>query len=121
MTTFEWLRARLVGGIDGPCVGERVEPLDRLRATEWSREFEELMRNRLIMGRFRYAPMRSADKGNYDNMGSAIQRLEKYIETGNLEHVVDAANLCMVEFEHGNHPLRHFAAVDDGEHTRKIR
>lgn len=109
-----------MGKIAGRCLDDSVEPLGSLRATEWSREFEDLMRNRLIMGRFRYAPMRSPEKGAYDNVGSAQKRLRLYLETGNVEHLVDVANLCLIEFEHGNHPERHFAASDDGEHVPRI-
>lgn len=107
-------------GIPGVCLYDRVEPLDALRGTEWSREFETLMRNRLVMGRFRYAPVHSAEKCAKDNIGAAQKRLRLYLETGNVEHLVDAANLCLIEFEHGNHPERHFAASDDGEHVSRL-
>lgn len=119
-TNFEWMRDRLMSKVMSPCVGDLVEPLDSLKATEWSLEFEQLMRNRLLMGRFRYAPMRSPEKGAYDNVGSAQKRLRLYLETGNVEHLVDVANLCLIEFEHGCHPERHFAASDDGEHVPRI-
>ena len=116
----DWIRARLLAQVvDGP-VGDKAEHLIELRKSEWSPLFERLMRNRLLVGRFRYAKMGSPEKGSYDCVGSAIARLQRYQSSGNLEHLVDAANLCLVEFEHGNHPERHFAAADDAEHVEKI-
>ncbi len=94
-----------------------VPPLEQLRETEWVAEFESLMRNRLIMGRFRYGPMRDPAKANYDTVGACIRRLENYAKSGNLESLVDVANLCMVEFRHPRHPLAHWAPEDDGEHV----
>lgn len=77
------------------------------------------MRNRLIMGRFRYGPLARAQKGTHDYISSAIKRLEKYKETGNDELLVDVANLCLVEFVTGAHPKKHFASIDDSEHATK--
>lgn len=71
------------------------------------------------MGRYRYAKMNSPDKGGYDCVGSAMKRLQLYVETGNQEHLVDAANLCLVEFVAGDHPDKHFEAADDGEHVAR--
>ena len=68
------------------------------------------------MGAFRYGLLKD-QVGGYDNVGSAIRRLEHYRRTGNCEHLVDAANLMMIEFVSSVHPLKHFTSVDDGEHT----
>jgi hypothetical protein len=44
--------------------------------------------------------------------------LRKYKADGNQEHLVDAANLCMVEFiQPACHPSPHFTPSDDGEHA----
>lgn len=116
-TVIELLRKHLLSRIvDGP-VGDKQDSLESLRGSEWCLEFENFMRNRLLMGRFRYGSMGS--KPGYDNIGSAMRRLVLYQRTGNLEHLVDVANLCMVEFVHSEHPLRHFEAGDDGEHAEK--
>lgn len=69
------------------------------------------------MGYFRYGPM--GKKPGYDNIGSVKKRIELYEQTGNLEHLVDIANLAMVEFVEGQHPNRHFSASDDGIHVEK--
>ena len=91
-----------------------------LEQSQWCTQFERLMRYRLMMGAFRYGPMRPQKPNGYDNIGSAIERLQAYREGGNLEHLVDAANLCLVEFVTGQHPNRHFEAIDDGPHTKKL-
>jgi len=117
-TIHDLIRARiLVRVIDG-ALGDKREPLDALRASEWSPKFERRMREGLLMGRFRYGAMGRKDRRNYDRIGSARKRLAEYLETGNLELLSDAANLCMLEFEHGTHPLKHWGPVDDGEHVQ---
>ena len=88
--------------------------------SEWSYEFEQLMRNRLVMGSYRYGRLGSKGKPQFDRM-SYIQRIIiEYNETGNLECLVDIANLALVEFVEGIHPKRHFKAVDDGDHAESI-
>ena len=95
---------------------------EAVEAAEWSSQFEQLMRNRLVVGRFRYGPLANKmDRGVFESIPSAINRLIKYLDDGNLEHLVDAANLCMVEFEKGRHPKRHFKATDDGPHVERRR
>ena len=116
--THDVLRQRLLSRVlDAPT----SIPADGLRDAQWSREFERLMRNRLLMGAFRYGPLRDQVPNGYDNIGSAIQRLRLYQAGGNLEHLVDAANLCLVEFVTGQHPQRHFESADDGIHTEALR
>jgi len=96
-----------------------MPPLDALLQSEWSAEFEQRMRNRLVMGALRYGRMGDRDKPTYDRISSIIRRLQAYRATGNLEHLVDAACLLMLEFVEGLHPLRHWGPGDDGEHTRE--
>ncbi len=92
-----------------------------LAETEWSGEFEQLMRNRLIFGAYRYGyRINDPKKPAYDRIGSAFLRLKKYQKTGNREHLVDVANMLLLEFEEGIHPLSHFEAGDDTQHTKKL-
>lgn len=97
--------------------------LDELRRTQWSDEFErlwrerwgapldgqflDLMHNRLVMGALRYGLLGRPGKPAYDNVGSIRRRLAKYHEDGNLEHMVDTANIALVEYVEGKHPNRH--------------
>ncbi|MFO1461277.1 MAG: hypothetical protein U1G08_17975 [Verrucomicrobiota bacterium] len=93
-----------------------------LEASEWCPQFERLMRNRLIMGALRYGKINAPGKIPYARVPSMYRRLAAYGRTGNLEMLVDVANLCLLEFVEGRHPLRHFRAVDDSqEHVQKAR
>jgi len=73
------------------------------------------------MGALRYETFeekRHKDHG-YDLIGSAIKRLELYQKTGNMEHLVDVANLCMIEFNYPSHKNPNWESVDDGIHVEK--
>lgn len=114
----DWIRQRLLQrkGLGDP---PRFKPSDfaTLQKTEWSPEFEQLMRNRLLMGAFRYGTMaekrRDATKNRWDLMGAIDSKVKLYEETGNTEYLVDAANYLMLAFEFDPHPKKHFQALDD--------
>ena len=91
--------------------------LDNLIKSEWSPEFEKLMRNRLIMGYFRYGPFHRQNRTTEQMLAGIEKRVELYRQTGNDELLVDIANLAMKEFSTGNHPKKHFHSIDDGEHV----
>lgn len=93
---------------------------DELSKSEWSTEFERLMRNRFILGAYRYGKINHSgkvQKTKYDRISSMLKRLEKYNETGNKEFLVDVANLCLLEFVECHHPNANFTSIDDGEHV----
>lgn len=94
--------------------------LDGLKESEWDKEFEELMRNRLIMGAIRYGRIKASGKPKYDRVASIIKRMKNYEQTGNKEFLVDCANLYMLEFVECHHPQAHFNSIDDGEHVKII-
>jgi len=106
---------------------QEIEPVTKkysikeLRKTEWDPEFEQLMRNRQIVGAIRYEPKVKGKKADYEHIPSSIERLKKYQETGNQEYLVDVANLCMIEFMMPSIDKEvFFEAMDDGEHCKKI-
>jgi len=94
-----------------------IPAIESLRESEWSPKFERLMRNRLIMGAFRYGLLNATGKPKYDRMDSIAKRAKLYKDTGNIEILVDIANMALLEFEEGDHDSRHFKAADDGLHT----
>jgi hypothetical protein len=91
-------------------------PLDfeELQKSEWSEEFETLMRNRLLMGAFRYGRLHDPDKPNYNRMKGIISHLVQYEHTHNKEHLVDIANIALCEFAEGS---GWFLSIDDGQHV----
>lgn len=96
-----------------------MPPPEVLRKTQMSQRFITLMENRMIMGTLRYGKWQD-NKANgirYDRIGSVRKRLDIFQETGNLEVLVDVANLVMIEFEISDHPNAHFGSIDDGHHV----
>lgn len=120
----DMLRARLhlrAGLAERPKAKYSLKSLEK---TEWSPEFEQLMRNRLVMGALRYGLL--ADKKikgkKWDLIEPIRKKVELYEETGNTEYLVDAANYCLLAFECDNHPLKHFKALDDHhDHCKRRR
>lgn len=112
------IRKRLLAraGIHEPVLP--APALSEIFKMQWNVEFEKLMRNRMAMGFFRYGSLQAQiGKHPYDNVGSMIRRLLLYIEDSNREHLVDVANLALVEFT--VHPEKPFKPADDGVHTER--
>lgn len=114
-TNTEWLRQR----IEERAFGRKVPPLEELRKSEWSTEFEILMRNRLMMGAFRYGWPNVGVEKAYRRLASMRQRLEVYESTGNLELLVDVANLCLLEYLNPTVSNAALMPIDDGEHVER--
>ncbi len=91
-----------------------------LKKSEWNPYFEKLMRNRLVLGALRYGRLLAPGKPKYDRVGAMINRLHAYRQTGNKEHLVDVANLSLLEFTECHHPRQHFSPIDDGPHVNTI-
>ena len=111
----ELLRKRL---LDRAGLSTHLGPrhtLKELESSEWSNKFEQLMRNRLIMGALRYGKIHAAGKRPYNRIAGAVKRLNQYQSTGNLECLVDVANMMLLEFEEGKHPNRHWQDIH-GDH-----
>jgi hypothetical protein len=110
-TVNQLIRRRLLKDVPN-----RMPPLEVLRRTERSREFEEARLNRKIFGAMRYGRLGAPGKNKYDRISDMIRRLLRYDADGNVEHLVDVANLAECEFVEGRGQL---AAADDGEHTEE--
>ena len=94
--------------------------VDNIEQTEWSKEFEILQRNRLIMGAIRYQRILAPDKPQLDRISGMLKYIKEYQETGNLECLVDIANYCLLEFVEGKHPNKHFYSSDDKYHVKPL-
>jgi len=80
---------------------ERAPSLEELRRTEWSPEFEALMRRRLIMGALRYGRLGELGKPQWRRVSNMIERLRYYERSRNTEALVDVANLALCEYVEG--------------------
>ena len=109
-----WRWAAGLPEIDSP---EPLPDLAELRRTEWCDEFEKAMRDRLVMGAFRYGRLRASGKPSYSRIASILKRPADYERHGNLEKLVDIANLCLCEFVEGEHPRRHWSSLTEGDHV----
>lgn len=120
---FDHLRDRLLaqaGLLDHPAPSFTPELLAQIREKKWSKRFEELMRNRIVMGSMRYEKATTAANGFFRNANKtpesfaadARRRIDLYVKTGNTEGLVDLATTCMVEFEDSHHPNAHFQGTD---------
>lgn len=116
MTNTELLRQRLLKSVPEPNKITFTSIKD-LEESQWCPSFFRLLKNRMILGSFRYGKLRSqkASSIKYDNIASVFKRLNLYKRTGNDEFLVDSANLLMIEFMIGTHPNKHFKSIDDGD------
>jgi len=80
----------------------KAPPIDQLRRTEWSTEFESLMRSRLVMGALRYGRLNAPGKPEWDRISNMIERLVYYKKTRNKQVLVDIANLALCEYVEGS-------------------
>lgn len=97
-----------------PITYGRIPDLAKLRQTEWSADFERLMRNRLVMGAIRYGKIGASGKPRYDRIGRAIKELALFRQDGNTERLVDVANMMLLIFAEGEGT---FKAQDGGLHN----
>ena len=57
-------------------------------------DFIQLMRNRLVMGAFRYGRTRDYNYHKY-----MLMKIDEYSQTGNLEMLVDTANMALLAWQ----------------------
>ena len=93
----------------------KLPSLAHLKKISWNQKFEQLMRNRLIIGSFRYETFdqKKLTGDRYDYAKYIRTKLSYYEDSGNTEALVDIANLALLEFSFGSHPKKHFYALDD--------
>jgi len=112
-TVTEHIRARLLSFMP-----KRLPDLDSLLKTERCPEFEKFRLNRMVMGALRYGMLGAKGKPKYDRIECMIRRLNAYRKDRNAEHLVDVANLSMLEFVEGDH--LGVISQDDGQHTSVV-
>lgn len=88
--------------------------------SEWSDLFLQGMIHRMEVSFFKYGLVADAYPDKYDAIASLRDRLRKYVETGNTEFLIDAANFAMIEFMYPRHEKAHFRPTDDAESPGRV-
>ena len=86
---------------------------DTVPATEFSDTFVQGMYDRMAVSYFKYGPVAKGYPDKVDAIASLRVRLDRYVETGNTEWLMDVANFAMIEFMRPRHPGAHFKGTDD--------
>lgn len=80
---------------------------------EYSREFDELRKNRVAMGLIKYGPVaENYGKAYVDALSSAMLCFSKYKLSRNTEYLLDAANYIMFEWMHPQVEGAHFTPTE---------
>lgn len=108
---------RDMAGAPDPKPPKRLPSPDVLAQSEWSNRFEQLMRNRLIQGAFRYGLIAEQDLTKCNLLDEASIRMGRYKRSRNLEYLVDAANMLLLAFVAGERRGETLTSIDDGEHA----
>lgn len=88
---------------------------------QFSEDFVRKMKARVFVGFHRYGQSKQyAIENKYDILETIKKRLEKYRETGNQEHLVDAANFIMIEYMYPQHPNAHFESVEEEDPNKRV-
>lgn len=84
------------------------------RRANFSDVFITQMENRILTSYFKYGEAeKNARTGDFPKC--IKERVDKYLETGNTEWLVDAANFAMLEYMFPQHPKSHFRATSADE------
>ena len=94
--------------------------IDQILATEVDEGFLEGMRNRMVVSRHKYGPIREAYPHRVNALESLELRLRKYRQTGNTEFLIDAANFCMIEFMLPSREGAFFKATDSDQSPGRV-
>jgi hypothetical protein len=88
-------------------------------ASEFDDGFVDGMARRMAVSFHKYGRVADA-AGKVKCVESAEQRMAKYLDDGNTEWLIDAANFLMMEFMFPQHPGAHYRATDSGESPGRV-
>jgi len=126
-TSHDIMRERLLVNVTAETYWQKADALpvgkQAMEDMQWnSDEWQEvlmLMKNRMSFGGYRYGPTKKQARRAFDNIADIHRRLDLFTETGNMEHLVDSANICIIACLKKDHPNFHFESIDDGDHAKK--
>lgn len=94
-----------------------MTPLDvipiKVIPSEVSYQFLQGMADRMSVSFYKYGAVKDAD--GLDPIKNLEVRLEKYLETGNTEWLMDVANFAMIEFMYPQREGAYFKPTDSNE------
>lgn len=82
--------------------------------------FLQAMLNRLGVSYHKYGSIHDSFPHNKNGITNAMQRIDKYLEDGNTEWLVDAANYLLIEFLAPSHKDAHWYATKSTESPGSI-
>lgn len=88
---------------------------------DFSEDFVQKMRNRIATSHFKYGWARDTFPEKGHAIATAQLQIITYYETGNIEHLIDAANYCMLEYMAPSLPHSHFEATDSHKSPGMVR
>ena len=80
-----------------------------------SRKFHDMMDDRMLVSHYKYGDSREGYPEKSEAWKNIEVRVAKYLATGNVEFLIDAANFCMLEFMHPSHPTPFLQATDSDQ------
>lgn len=84
-------------------------------SSEISEQFIKGMCDRMGVSFHVYGRVSDAYPHKISAIESLRKRLDRYLDTGNTEWLIDAGNFAMIEFMYPSHPKAHFRATDSDE------
>lgn len=78
-------------------------------------QFVQGMMNRLSVSHWKYGSIHTTFPSKRRGVDNIQQRVNRYLETGNTEWLIDAANYCLIEFMCPSVEGAHFRATDSDE------
>lgn len=92
-----------------------MESNSEILAMDWDEDFVKKMQNRILVSHYKYGWMNQT----YPELAQAVKeiqpRIQKYLETGNTEWLIDVANFAMIEYLHPSVKNAHFVGTDSEE------
>ncbi len=90
-----------------------MKSIQEIISTEYSIEFDELRKKMMVMGFYKYGPLKdNIDNQAYDMLDSLKVRLEHFEKTKNVEYLADVANFCMMIFMYPDKFGAHYKPTD---------
>lgn len=83
--------------------------------SEQTTRFLQGMMDRLSVSYHKYGSISGAFPHRRRGVDNVQLRIDKYLETGNTEWLLDAANYCLIEYMRPSHPNAHFRSTDSDE------